>query len=128
MKDQDGQEEETNKGNRGVPGEELSDVVTQRQEDAALERKWLEHAGPDKIVIEQEDELLRAEKEAEEHKTNLQEVEEKHKQEAKEKRSSLQSELNYSYYSSMGFLSLHEISTTTNDDEDDELSSETTSP
>ena len=51
MKDKTGQEEETNKGNRGVPGEELSDVVTQRQEDAALERKWLEHAGPDKIVI-----------------------------------------------------------------------------
>ena len=58
---------------------------------------------------EQEDELLRAEKEAEEHKLRLQEVEEKHKQETKEKRSSLQSELNYSYYSSMGFLSLHEV-------------------
>ena len=52
---------------------------------------------------------MRAEKEAEEHKLRLQEVEEKHKQETKEKRSSLQSELNYSYYSSMGFLSLHEV-------------------
>ena len=51
MKDKTGQEEETNKGNKGVRGEELLDVVTQRHEDAALERKWLEHAGPDKIVI-----------------------------------------------------------------------------
>ena len=42
MKDKTGQEEETNKGNRGVLGEELPDVVSQRHVDAALERKWSE--------------------------------------------------------------------------------------
>ena len=42
MKDETGQEEETNKGNRGVLGEELPDVVSQRHVDAALERKWSE--------------------------------------------------------------------------------------
>ena len=50
-KDKTGQEEDTNKGNRSVQGEGLSYVVAQRHKDAALEKKWLEHAGPDKVVI-----------------------------------------------------------------------------
>ena len=51
MKDKTGQEEDTNKVNRSVRGEDLPSVVAQREEDVALVKKWLEHAGPDKVVI-----------------------------------------------------------------------------
>lgn len=58
---------------------------------------------------EQEDELLRVEKETTERKIRLQEEEEKQKQETGEANSTLKSGLNYSYYTPMSFLSLHEV-------------------
>lgn len=63
-----------------------------------------------RFLQEQEDELLRVEKETAERKVRQQhEEEEKQKQETEVKRSSLQSGLHYSYYAPMGFLSLHEV-------------------